>query len=228
MLMKFCHVFAILVLGLLLTQCAHMQSGQFIQIQDSDTLKSISDQYQVTPSAIIKANKNIELKENAPLPVGSWIFIPLKRGVVAHLWDESNDDNDANETPKQWMSKLLWPVPNNYKITSEFGHRNSRPHKGIDIKGYSGDSIVAAHDGIVIYSGNKLRGYGNLTIIYHGDELYTVYAHAQKNYTKKGDKVHRGQVIALVGNTGNSTGTHLHFEVRQGALAVAPMDYLRY
>ena len=81
---------------------------------------------------------------------------------------------------------------------------------------------------MVIYSGNDLGGYGNLTVISHKGGLFSIYAHARKNYTKKGDKVFRGQVIAEVGETGRTTGPHLHFEVRYDSKALDPLKFLAY
>lgn len=221
---KIKQIFLIIFSCLLLTRCSSLQSGQYVQLQSFDSVESLSKEFGVSKESIIQANRLSRFNQ------GDWVFIPLKRGVIAHLREEVQALEDDSSSPQEnfWNSKLLWPLPSSYKVTSDFGIRNSKNHKGIDIKGYKGDSIVAAEDGIVIYSGNKLRGYGNLTIIYHGEDLYTVYAHAQKNYTKKGDKVYRGQIIATVGNTGKSTGSHLHFEVRHGHVAKSPLEFFRF
>ncbi len=98
-------------------------------------------------------------------------------------------------------------------ITSDFGWRGSRMHNGIDIKAYYKDNIYAAFDGVVrvaMYNG----GFGNCIVIRHYNGLETVYAHATKMLVKVNDKVKAGDVIALAGRTGRSTGVHLHFEVR--------------
>jgi murein DD-endopeptidase MepM/ murein hydrolase activator NlpD len=89
-----------------------------------------------------------------------------------------------------------------------------------------GSPIFAAESGVVIYSGNGVSGYGNLVILKHSKELSTVYAHNKKNLVKKGDLVKRGEKIALLGNTGKSTGAHLHFEVRVNKKAVNPIRHL--
>jgi murein DD-endopeptidase MepM/ murein hydrolase activator NlpD len=67
---------------------------------------------------------------------------------------------------------------------------------------------------MVIYSDNGIRGYGNMIVLSHGDDVFTVYAHNTKNKVSKGEKVKKGETIAFVGNTGRSTGAHLHFEIR--------------
>src|SRR5690606_32827006 len=110
--------------------------------------------------------------------------------------------------------RFLWPVPHFYKVSSQFGPRGRRHHDGIDIPAPSGTPVVAVDHGVVVYSGNGIRGYGNMVVLNHGENVFTVYAHHKKNLVKKGERVKRGQTIAQVGNTGRSTGPHLHFEIR--------------
>lgn len=120
--------------------------------------------------------------------------------------------------------KLLWPVRGT--VTSHFGRRGSRMHDGIDIGAKEGTAVHAAAGGEVVYSDSRLSGYGKLVIIRHGNNLFTAYAHNQRNLVRKGDKVRAGDVIARVGQTGRATGPHLHFEVRQGSTPVDPLAYL--
>ncbi|PJA31925.1 MAG: hypothetical protein CO187_06770 [Zetaproteobacteria bacterium CG_4_9_14_3_um_filter_53_7] len=120
--------------------------------------------------------------------------------------------------------KLLWPVRG--KVSSRFGRRGSRMHDGIDISGKEGTPVHAAASGVVVYSDHRLSGYGNLVIIRHGNNLFTAYGHNQRNLVKKGQQVNSGDVIARVGQTGRASGPHLHFEVRQGSVAVDPLAYL--
>ncbi len=86
--------------------------------------------------------------------------------------------------------------------------------------------MFAADDGRVVYSDSRIRGYGNMIVIKHAGNLSTVYAHNKVNLVKEGDFVRRGQKIAEVGKTGNATGPHLHFEVRNGQEAVDPLKYV--
>lgn len=118
---------------------------------------------------------------------------------------------------------LAWPV--NGPITSGFGQRWGRLHAGIDIGVGFGTPIGAAAGGIVIHAG-WLGGYGNLVVIDHGGGLSTAYGHQQAIYVRNGQQVGQGQVIGEVGSTGNSTGPHLHFEVRVGGSPVDPLGYL--
>lgn len=99
-------------------------------------------------------------------------------------------------------------------------------HDGIDISVREGTPVRAATGGTVVYSDNRLSGYGNLVIIRHGKNLFTAYAHNQRNLVRKGDVVKRGDTIARAGQTGRITGPHLHFEVRHGSTAVDPLSYL--
>jgi len=119
---------------------------------------------------------------------------------------------------------LIWPIKG--KITSRFGRRGSRMHDGIDISAKEGTPVRAATDGTVVYSDQRLSGYGKLVIIRHGKGLFTVYAHNQRNLVKKGERVKRGDTVAKVGQTGRANGPHLHFEVRHGSTAVDPLSYL--
>ncbi len=126
--------------------------------------------------------------------------------------------------------KLEWPTPGNYNVTSPYGNRyhpitrKYRMHTGIDIGAPSGASIVAANDGVVIFSGWN-GGYGQCIIIDHGGGIATLYAHNSSLSAKKGQEVKRGEQIAKVGSTGLSTGPHLHFEVRENGSTVDPMKY---
>jgi len=118
---------------------------------------------------------------------------------------------------------LIWPCQG--QITSRFGKRNGKPHHGVDIASQVGSPIKSVLDGEVAYS-DWQRGYGNVLILKHNKGLMTVYAHNKKNYVEKGDKVLKGETIALMGNTGNSTGPHLHFEVRFHGRAMNPENFL--
>jgi len=98
-------------------------------------------------------------------------------------------------------------------LSSRYGSREGRMHKGVDICGDEGTAITTADNGVVIYSDWDDSGYGYMIEIDHGNGYKTLYAHCSKLYAKVGDNVEKGDVIAAMGNTGRSTGTHLHFEV---------------
>jgi murein DD-endopeptidase MepM/ murein hydrolase activator NlpD len=97
---------------------------------------------------------------------------------------------------------------------------------GINIGAPRGAPVQAADAGVVAYTGNELRGYGNLILIKHADGWISAYAHCDQLLVKRGDKVARGQVIARVGATGNVNEPQLHFELRHGRQAVDPREFL--
>ncbi len=115
--------------------------------------------------------------------------------------------------------------PMNGTFTSPFGARWGRLHAGIDIAAPVGTPIVAADGGRVVLAG-MTQGYGNYTCVQHDSKLSTCYAHQSRIGVRVGQQVTKGQTIGLCGNTGNSTGPHLHFEVRIGGSPVNPMSYL--
>lgn len=111
-------------------------------------------------------------------------------------------------------------------ITSRFGSRWGKSHKGLDFGASTGTSIYAAASGTVTYAGWNNGGYGNLVIISHGNGVQTYYGHCSSIVTKVGAKVKSGDLIAKVGNTGRSFGSHLHFEIRINDVAYNPEYYL--
>ena len=118
------------------------------------------------------------------------------------------------------------------RLTSGFGRRsdpfNHRPafHAGIDLKGSIGQKINSTADGIVTTSSYDKNGFGNLVVLRHGNGYETVFGHMSKRLVKKGERVQRGQVIGLMGNTGRSTGPHLHYEVHYKGEPINPKKYL--
>ncbi|MEG1537510.1 MAG: M23 family metallopeptidase, partial [Clostridiales bacterium] len=118
---------------------------------------------------------------------------------------------------------VSWPYIGT--ITSRFGWRSRGWHSGLDIGGPVGDPIVAAEAGTVTLA-EWYYGYGNLIKIDHGDGMETYYGHLDSFTVDVGDTVERGELIGTLGNTGNSTGPHVHFEVRFDGTAYNPLDYL--
>jgi len=122
-------------------------------------------------------------------------------------------------------------VPTRGWVTSSFGYRaspftgNREFHHGIDIAGRMGTPILAPADGVVRFAG-KRRALGNTVSLTHGYGVQTIYGHLAEIEVKSGDKVHRGQVIAKMGNTGRSTGPHLHYQVEVSGKPVNPYNYM--
>ena len=125
---------------------------------------------------------------------------------------------------KKGSGRMIWPV--NGTITGSFGEaRPGHMHAGLDIAAPGGTPIRAADSGKVAIAG-VVGGYGNYTCIQHGGGLSTCYGHQSRIGVSVGQSVSQGQVIGAVGNTGHSSGNHLHFEVRVGGSPVSPLGYL--
>jgi lipoprotein NlpD len=134
----------------------------------------------------------------------------------------SLNTDDYFETGKEPTATVdFWHWPAVGRVSGGF----SKYNKGINIAGFAGAPIYAAAAGKVVYSGNGLRGYGNLLIIKHNSTFLTAYAHNQKNLVSEGQWVKMGQIIAEMGNTGASR-VMLHFEIRRGGDPVNPLIYL--
>ncbi len=135
------------------------------------------------------------------------------------------------EKKKNLLASTPSIKPVNGWITSRFGYRKSpftgkrSFHSGLDISNRPGTKIISTADGKVTYAAEKMY-FGNLIILDHGYGKVTKYAHNKKILVKKGQKVKRGDVIALMGNTGKSTGPHLHYEVRINGAPVNPLKYI--
>ena len=146
--------------------------------------------------------------------------------AVAQLYTEWNNKyaHRATELPDSFRIDLrhfCMPTPSRV-ITSNFGRRWGRMHKGLDIKVYTGDTIRAAFDGKVRMAQYEANGYGNYVVIRHNNGLETIYGHMSKHLVRENQEVKAGTPIGLGGNTGRSTGSHLHFETRLCGVALDP------
>ena len=125
-------------------------------------------------------------------------------------------------------STFILPIDTMTRVTSKYGPRRRRMHKGIDLKVQVGDTIRAAFDGKVRIRNFERRGYGNYLVVRHPNGLETVYGHLSKSLVDVNDIVRAGDPIALGGNTGRSTGSHLHFETRFLGQAINPADIIDF
>ncbi len=182
--------------------------GIFYKIKKGDRLVQIAEKYQVSLDDII--NDNDDLQNSDILEVGKKIFLP--NAVIP-------------EPPP------VWHIPVNGKINSYFGYRlhpiyNYRQfHGGIDISAYY-EVVRAARDGVVYYAG-YMGGYGLAIVLKHGNDFKTLYAHLSKIKVRVGQVVKAGNIIGISGNTGFSTGAHLHFEIIYKGNPVNPLKYLK-
>ncbi len=197
---------------LFLSSCS---SVKLYQLKKDDTPASLSKKFDVPLCTLKLAN------EGTSFASGDTIKIPRYFGLFAP------DGEDCFVTEKLLLQgDFLWPLKGAQEVSSPFGLRWNRHHKGIDIPAPKGTPILAAKSGKVTYRGFQKRGYGNVIIIAHDDGSKTVYAHARRTIVKKGMFVEKGQVIGFVGRTGKTTGSHLHFEINLDGDFVNPLDYL--
>lgn len=213
--MKKLSLFLLIILTVL--GCSTLKNGRYIKLTSNYDAKRLSKIFNIPQWQIEEFNKNAKFNK------GDTIFLPYKRGIMLNKI-EGRSISSIDYSRLKSSSRFLWPVPSSKKISSGFGHRWGRPHEGIDIAARKGTYIVSADAGVVVYSGRK-SGYGNIVVVSHAGGFFTIYAHNNKNFATKGQKVARGQVIAAVGNTGKSTGDHLHFEVRYDSKAFDPLNF---
>lgn len=172
-------------------------------LREGETLYRVSNYYNVSLDELFQANN---FQDHTDLAIGTKVLIP---GLYNHKLNFS------------------WPIYG--KVSSGFGNRRRNFHNGIDIPAKKGTPIRASSEGLVIESGSDPKGfsrYGKVIIVQHADGLQSVYAHNNKNVVKTGQCVKVGEHIAEVGNSGNATGSHLHFEIRKDNKPVNPLNYL--
>jgi LysM repeat protein len=194
--------------------------GIIYKIKDGETLWDLASLYEIDFDDLLYINN---LTSPDKLKLGQQIILP---GVeVIKLQNPSEPKKVAAKTASSAsLSRGIWPASGS--VTSKFGQRWGKEHNGIDIGASTGTNVKAFMAGKVTYSGWE-SGYGNLVIINHGNGLQTYYAHNSKLLVNIGQSVDSGSIIAKSGNTGNSTGPHIHFEVRKNGTPVNPYSYLK-
>ncbi|KAF0193805.1 MAG: peptidase M23 [Bacillota bacterium] len=191
-------------------------SGAIHTVKRGDTLWDVARGYGASVTAIVEANPQVN---PSALRLNEKVLIPgVKSRNTAVNLSTSTSTNSGTSTGFSW--------PASGRITSAFGPRWGAFHAGIDLGIRTGTNIRSSVAGTVTFSG-RAGGYGLLVKISHSGGYETRYAHNSKLLVKPGDKVTAGQIIALSGNTGNSTGPHLHFEIRKAGVALNPMKHLR-
>ncbi|HPF95378.1 MAG TPA: M23 family metallopeptidase [bacterium] len=225
-------------------------SGVLHKVAKNETLSKVAKLYGVDEEAITKAN-NLELNQLSVgaeliIPGGSPVSsatpvavkqpgtsikadVPISRiaGKAVDVYQEISGKDDSRPKPADIVedaptTKLLWPTRLR-QINQYYGWN----HTGLDIEGDYTDPIYASEDGVVTTSGWNSGGYGMQIIIEHPNGFKTRYAHASKIFVKVGQKVKRGEVIPMVGTTGRSTGTHLHYEVYLNGIRLNPLKYTK-
>ncbi len=218
-------------------------------VERGQTLFRISQAYQVTVALLLEAN---HLKPSVPLRLGQRLLIPGAKTVKKvepsrplsteeRVALENSLREDLTTLPPAAVrpspssppplrprvrtdAEFQWPLVG--PINSPFGPRWGKFHAGIDIGSPHYQEVVAASDGEVIYAHDTGGALGKAVVVQHGHAMRTVYAHLSVIITHEGDTVRQGQAIGGVGDTGRTTGPHLHFEVRRNGTALNPEEYL--
>lgn len=190
--------------------------SQTYRVKSGDTLWSIAKKQGSTIQDIVLANN---LADPDRLAVGEVLMVP----ATATAAGKADSQYKPASAAGRGVVRFTWPIHG--AITSYYGMRDGAMHYGIDIAANYGDAIKAAADGTVASTG-WISGYGRTVIINHASGYRTLYAHVEKVLVKAGKPVKQGDLIALVGSTGNSTGPHLHFEVSLNAKKVDPLTSL--
>jgi murein DD-endopeptidase MepM/ murein hydrolase activator NlpD len=224
---------------LLFGACAALQAplhppgpeGTWYVVKRGETLAQIAARESVPLEDLAEING---LRRAAKLDEGQIIFLldrdglsrPSGGGAPAPVGNsEPPREQPQPVSPGETAAGWRWPLQDP-RVSSPFGQRQGRVHEGIDFAAPTGTSIFAARDGTVLYAGDAVRGYGNMVVLQHEQDLLSVYAHSSVLLVHIGDRVHVGQEIARVGQSGRATAPHLHFEVRKGQVPQDPLGFL--
>lgn len=198
-------------------------------VRPGETLAQIAEHYQVDKAKIIARNPLLRVLPDS-LYIGQVLYIPVSPSepMLAGNVHLRRQMAQAASRSAIRAREMRWPI-SEPTITSGFGMRWGRMHNGIDLwhRNEAQTPILAAKDGVVVEAGAGRSGYGYMVILDHGDGLQTYYAHMRKLTVQVGQQVKQGEQLGFMGNTGDSTGYHLHFEVRQDDVPVNPIRYLR-
>lgn len=211
------------------------------EVKPGQTLYRIALAYELDVEELMAANA---ITDPRSLSVGQQLLIPGAEEVRTVLPPPGVEpEQSARATPEQKRpdakkskpvvsrprtgptpnAVLSWPLRG--VLYGRFGKKGREPHDGIDLAAPLGTPVKTAAPGLVLFAGEQ-RGYGNIVIIEHESGLVTLYAHNRDLRVKTGQKVRKDQVVATVGESGRTSGPHLHFEVRKEGIAVDPVPYL--
>jgi lipoprotein NlpD len=205
--------------------------GVYHTVKPGETVWRISKRYGVSTDAVVRANR---IRDVTDVPTGARLWIPgagkprpvyppppAASGAAQAATPPAPSPARGSRALAEGDLSFEWPL--RAPVSSGYGWRNGRTHQGLDIPASRGTPVRAAEAGRVIYSGNGMRNYGNVVIVKHVGYYATVYAHNRRNRVREGSFVEKGDVIAEVGDSGNASRPHLHFEIRRGARAIDPI-----
>lgn len=201
---------------------------KWIRVKEGETLKSLAENHQTTEKMLKRLNPDVAATDS--VYTGQVIAVPrpikVKRPKVTTVRkNRSKQQVIPQASSARRTASFRWPVWG--QITSRYGWRNGRMHNGIDIwnEKRTGSVIRASLGGRVIKAGYS-NGYGNLVVVDHGNGWVTYYAHLSRITVSNGQVVSQGQSLGYMGQTGNATGVHLHFEVHRNGRPVNPLSVL--
>ncbi len=192
-------------------------------VKKGETLYRIARTYGIDPRDLMEVN---DITDPRSLKPGTELFVPGAPRPLEVPPPPPGAAPEPEPSPApgpQRPAPLRWPLHG--VLYSRYGMRQGQRHDGIDIAAPEGTVVTAAAAGTVAYAGRQ-SGYGAIVILKHDDGLVTLYAHASAVLVHEGQRVAAGQAIARVGQSGRTTGPHLHFEVRQGTRPRNPLFYL--
>lgn len=192
--------------------------GRWVHFTSSAVLEKRISETGSSDKEVVKINDADFRKRNLA-------FVPFSAEYIKKL----KSKGISREIRHSGKNEFIWPL-GSYDfdhISSPFGYRYGRLHAGADIPAVKGTPVVAAMDGKVVFAAYA-HGHGKSILIEHRNHFYTRYSHNSVLLVEKGDYVKKGQIISRVGSTGNSTGNHLHFEVRYNNIPLNPLDFLPY
>jgi len=194
--------------------------GLYIAVKKNDTLSSLASRYKVNVDDIQKYNG---LTAGDPIHAGDELLIP--GAVMPKTASGATGSNISVPAynPVPYIGKFIWPTESPTHFISQ---RPSKKHMAVDLNRLNGWGIYASAAGVVTCKTGYNGGYGNLITISHGSGWSTYYGHLAQFKVQSGDYVQQGQLIAIMGSTGRSTGPHLHFEIRHSGSLMNPLDYL--
>jgi murein DD-endopeptidase MepM/ murein hydrolase activator NlpD len=194
---------------------AQLKTGMKLNVPGMKTAAAPAPQQKLTAAAAKGAI--------APVVVAE---APAAKKESANLATETKDvEKEAKQDATSALPSFRWPVRG--RVIAAYGAKTSgKQNDGINVAVPEGTPVKAAEDGVVTYSGNELKGYGNLVLVRHSNGYVTAYAHASELMVKRGETIKRGQIIAKAGQTGEVSSPQLHFEIRQGATPVDPSKFL--
>lgn len=219
--------------GALPTRAEPRQDLVTHKVEKGQTLYRIARAYGVSVEELMDANR---IDDPRDLKLGEVLYVPgatQRRAVETYDSPEPDPPKRDAPPPEKKQPKVVrvgkgtgalsWPLRG--VLYARFGNKGREPHDGIDLAAPAGLPVKTAAPGTVLFAGDQ-KGYGLIVIVEHDGGLITLYAHNRDLRVKTGQKVREGQVVATVGDSGKTSGPHLHFEVRRNGVPVDPLEYL--